>query len=336
MINDFWTFCKEKLYVWAIVISVILSYGLLVGTTVIGVDDESLWDYIEGGSFIDQDRVGEWIAQKIFPGYALLPWWTAVIGLLFLFGGVLLWLYAVDKKLNCNLSKGILTVAGMVFISFPYIAKSYIFYGNMITMGYVLCLTAVASYMAYSMWDTIGIKQIIILIICLWGVFIFDKAYILLFCQCVAFFALMKKYISNEDIKFYKIVKWVLVLCAIIVMAFVFARITIIGIQWYTHHPANNYTASYIQYDFASIKSFIDSLQNFWGAYTRTVAYRVQISFGEKIYIISIGIMLLCTVYGAISKRDFLIIVLGAGNIIITFAMHLVTGNASLPHRSIV
>ncbi len=169
MLSDFYIFCKEKVYTWSIGISIILSYGLLIGTTVIGIDDESLWEYVEGGAFIEQDRVGEWIIQKIFSSYALLPWWTATVGLLFLFGGILLWLYAIDKKLNGNFSKGMLTIAGMIFVSFPYIAKSYVFYGNIITMGYVFCLTAIASYLAYSIWDIIRLKQIIMLLISLGG-----------------------------------------------------------------------------------------------------------------------------------------------------------------------
>ncbi len=163
--------------------------------------------------------------------------------------------------------------------------------------------------------------------------FIFDKAYILLFCQCIAFFVLLKKYFDS-DIKPSRIIKWVLILCAIIFVSFIFAKLTIIGVQSYTKHLANGYTLTYIQYDFTNIKSFIISLKNFLIAYTDTIGNRMKTSFGEKMYIASIGIMLVCTIYASISKKDFFIIILGLGNIIITFGMHIVTGNAWLPQRA--
>lgn len=138
MINDFLKFCKEKIYLWGICLIAILAYGLLFATVAIGIDDESMEIYLWGGELLKQDRVGWIIANKIFPSYTFLPWWTSLLGIIVVIVGMLLWLYGIDRKLNSIFPKGIMTIAGGIGVSFPYIAKFAIFNGNMITMGYVV------------------------------------------------------------------------------------------------------------------------------------------------------------------------------------------------------
>lgn len=332
MEKEFLNFCKEKIYMGGIVLTIVLSYGLLVARVAIGIDDESMDMYLYGGELIRQDRIGWIITNKFFSSYTFLPWFTSLLGIVLFTGGILLWLYGLDKELNSVFSKGVLTVAGMVNISFPYIAKFAIFNGNMIAMGYVMLFTSIALYISYKVWDQTNIRYILTLFFCISGVFLFEKAYIVLFCQGVAFFALMKRCL-DKNIKVSKILKWIFTLCITMGVSFLIAKGIIFMVQRGSNINASDYTSSYIKYDITSLYNLILSIRNFVGEYATAILSKTVQMTGERVYVFSGIVMLILTAINVVNRKDIFIALLGVGNIFLSATVYFVTGNIYLPYR---
>ena len=333
MLKNYSDFCKKRVYMGAIILTIALAYGLLITRVAIGIDDENMNTYLYGGELIRQDRIGWVITNKLFPSYIFLPWFTSLLGIVLFTLGILLWLYGIDRKLSSPFSKGTLTVTGMVSISFPYIAKFAIFNGNMITMGYVMILTSIALYMSYKVWDEVKIRDIVIVLSCISGVFLFEKAYIVLFCQGAAYFVLMKRRFDKK-VTMLKVIKWILLMCFTIAVSFLVSKMIIFIVQSCTGNSAGGYTSNYVKYNLISWHNFILSIRNFIRDYAVLIVSRANQLVGEKIYVFSIVIMLVLLFGVSISKKDIFIVLLGVGNIILSATVFLATGNIYIPFRA--
>lgn len=332
-IADFVNFCKTKVYMHIVGLVIILSYGLLIFNVSIGIDDENM-DYYLSGGLIAQDRIGWTISNQFFPSYQFLPLWTVVVGIVFMTLGVLFWVYGLDKAFNNIFSRGVITALIACFISFPYIAKFAIFNGNMVAMGYVLCLTSIALYASYDLWNGISIKSFIVAVLCLGGVFLFEKAYIIFFCQGIIAFLLLKQSFDRAA-KLLQIIKWGAMLGVSIVISYALAKGLILLAQYHMGILASNYTLNYIKYDLSSVSAFLISIKNFLISYFLILLNNINFYYGEKVYVLSIVVMLVLTSYNSIKKRNFYILFWCVISILLSSSMYFITGNIYMPIRTI-
>lgn len=247
-IYGFLAYCKNKISYAFLIIVFVLSYGILLFNWMIGIDDEKIETYVSF-ELISQDRVGWKIADFLFPGYTFLPVWGVLLGTVIISFGCIVMAFAIEKYWHISLPKILVNIIIAIFISFPHIAKFSIFYGNMLTMGYVICMTSFAIMAASQIYSSgINKKTIVMLLVALIGIFLFEKAYITFFCQGVSAYALICRNRSKKC-SIPSIIKWILKLCIAIALAFLTAKIGIIMIQKWFIIPANRYTDGYFQYD---------------------------------------------------------------------------------------
>lgn len=327
--NRFFIFCREKVSLLGISICVFLSYGLLFKGAV-GIDDEWVELYAKEG-LVGQDRVAQHIINKFFNYSVFLPIWNQLIGLLLILTGILILLYVMEKNIRYTFPRYINTLIISLIISFPYIAKSAIF--GVTSMGFVIFFCSIALYLSYLLLDKICAKYLCTAFFCFLIVFLFEKAYIIFFCQSVAFLILIKCY-EEKDFKIIHLLKWGGCLLAGLMVAFFLSRICISIIQIHMGVSSSGYTSSYIKYDLTNITAFFSSLRKFFMEYIRDIFVKSNLYLGGKIYLYSIILMLGLSVYASWIKRDILNFIFAILNIILSGSVILATGNFEMPIRS--
>lgn len=325
-INNFINFLKNKISFPWICIILFLSYSALVFNFSVGIDDEAMTYYLEEG-IIRYGRIGASIMNQLFPSFAFIPHWTALIGLIFCTIDIILWCYIMDREVG--FSKPIIMFALSTMISFPYIAKFAIFNGNLMTMGYVLFFTVIAFDIACKLFLTTNFKKIFFLVFCLVLVFLFEKAYIIFFCQSIAAVLLFHIRFNKQKRPLQKIFNF----CLILIVAFVFSQIIIKLYQNYKNLSPFNYSDSYIRYNITSIKAFGESILLFAKGCISRIYSSIQNFSGGFIYIISVTIFIVLTIIDSIQKKNIWIVILAFCNIILSASTYIVTGNAWLPER---
>lgn len=110
----------------------------------IGIDDENFDFYFKNNGVVASGRWGSWLLRKLLDTYSYLPVWRDFIGIIVLTiaAVVFLCIYEAlsDKKLDMTIS----TIAVSIIISFPLIAKMFIYIDNSVETALCILFATVA------------------------------------------------------------------------------------------------------------------------------------------------------------------------------------------------
>jgi len=327
-------FQRNKYYWIAVFITSSLAYGFTLTNFSMGVDDESFDRYFMDGSLLAQGRWGAHITKFLVNTYDFLPFWRDFIGVLLIIAGITLWGYVIQKFSSNYFNNTSIIVFSCVAISCPLIADNFIFMMTTIEMGIVLFLVPLSiNYFFEFAINQKSLYQLVISMGVLTYAISFTEAAVVFFLIGLFITCFVTVYFSENKDR-YTTLKTILVLMkgfSVIVAVLVINSIITNILQIIFSVSPSGYTSNYIQYDFGSLRAFIESLLGF-----------LEIFFGFSYigdnlgvymaFLAGVLILLYSTVF-SIMKKKIIYVLLGTGCVLAAFSMYFITGNVHLVDR---
>lgn len=314
---------KSKDLNWIeILLVIVLSYGFIFTNQSIGIDDENFDFYFKNNGLIASGRWGFWLIKKVFDTYSYLPVWRETIALTLLVVAAIVFVCLYEKMSGKILGRTISTLAVCMIISYPIIAKMFIYIDNCVetSLCILLALLAFAAYIS-------PFPK------CKWLHYVTTIAFLIVGCALIentlvyfsieiCFFSL----ISSQKNHLRNI--WIPVgLCA---AAAVITKWIASAVASYTGIGYMDYgTNSYFKWNqITDLHSLYVNICQIYSNFT----YWVETYFSAKVFFFA-GIFWIAVSLCFLFLKKWDKAVLGIGILVSSAAMYLITGNGTLPLR---
>lgn len=346
--SDCYDFIQNNKYYWiAVTFTAVLSYGFTLTNYSVGVDDESIRGYMDGG-LLSQGRFGaSHFLRLIFDAFEFLPFWFDFLGVTVLVIANILWSIFFVRMSHGKLNKNYTIVFSCILISFPVIAHLFMFMGNAYSIGFTFLLTG-ASLLLFSSW--LGSDRddenchfitsfcrvtaaVIILAISIgvleWSAIIFLTG---------MFSGLLFEYVSNDKrIRFGALSFYLVKIVTVLALAVIFNRALGVLYQHINSIVESGYTSSFVLW---KVDTFIYQIPQFlkdiYSAFFSDFVEGKPVALWLTVFIYSIIYDFLIAVFFSIKHKTVtpvLIVFLLIGS---AFSLNIITGNPWLELRTYI
>lgn len=327
---------RDKFFWISYIITILACFGFTLTNFSVGIDDEIVSEYINGGSLIMQGRPGEPLLSHIFNVYEFLPFWHDFIAILIITLSILFWIFLFENASDNNFDNKHASIFACIAVSFPIIAKSFIF--TISTIGFGLCflLSGITLiFFNYAVFETKNNKirnYSLAFIFSLFALLIGENSAVIL---VIGFFMILLLQSDKSEnhkclIEYFIIfVKFVFMIILSLIIRKIIA-ISMINIYNYTKF---DYTSSFIMHDFQNLALSIVKA-------TKSIIFKFFINKTTDINIIMYRISAIAICLFMISrfvkKRNIYLLLFGVGLILSPLALCFISGNTSLPDRTLI
>ena len=315
---------KAKELNWIIMILVIvLSYGFLLTNQSIGTDDENFDFYFKNNGIVASGRWGSWLLGTFLDTYSYLPVWRDMIAIVVLIVAVIIFLCICENVRNEKLDAIGSVIVCSVIITYPIIAKMFIYIDNSLETS--LCIMF-ATLAAYSLMAAKNVPKrsgyMAMLVFLILGCSLIENT-LIYFCIEICFFSLLQ---ADKDNFFWDIV---IPVCACVA--------AMAAVKFLGHVIADALGIIYSDYGMGSYYKWdtIKSMGDLREAFTLTISnfnYWFTKYFSVKLFAISGFFWIVTAVYSCF-KKHILKAVYAIGIIFASFAMYFITACGNLPLR---
>lgn len=120
-------FLKNKIFIIAIILITVLSFGFTITNSSVGMDDTAFDKYYQGKEMLAIGRWGSYLVYQILNITEFIPFWIDFIASSIIMLTAVLWCIFLKKNLKDQLPLGAYVAFVTVFISFPIINEIFIF-----------------------------------------------------------------------------------------------------------------------------------------------------------------------------------------------------------------
>lgn len=120
-------FLKNKIFIIAIILITVLSFGFTITNSSVGMDDTAFDRYYQGKEMLAIGRWGSYLVYQILNITEFIPFWIDFIASSIIMLTAVLWCIFLKKNLKDKLPLGAYIAFATVFISFPIINEIFIF-----------------------------------------------------------------------------------------------------------------------------------------------------------------------------------------------------------------
>lgn len=317
---------KTKELNWIVIaFIVILSYGFLLCNQSIGVDDENFDFYFKNNAIVASGRWGSWLLGKILNTYSYLPVWRDIIAIAVLICASIIFLCICEDVRKEKLDAAASVMIGGVIITYPIIAKMFIYISNSLETSLCILFATLAVY------EVLNAKRseksgkwgyLIALFFLVLGCSLIENTLVYV-CIEVCLFSFLQ---ADKDNLFKDIIVPVLLCAAVAVVT------KLLG-----HAIANALGTYYSDYGMGSyfrwneIES-MDDLQKAFNAITTNFMYWLEKYFSVKLFAVSVFFWI-GTAICSLVKKHVLKAVYAIGIIIASFAMYIISACGDMPLR---
>ena len=156
-------FCENKIFVIAIILVTILSFGFTITNSSVGMDDTAFDRYYAGKEMLAIGRWGAYILYQILNITEFIPFWLDFIAASVIMFTSVLWCLFLKKNLKEKLPIGAYIIFASVFISFPIINEIFIFENCNIAVMLGTFLASLGVMLFYENYNNIHKKSIYVL-----------------------------------------------------------------------------------------------------------------------------------------------------------------------------
>ncbi len=326
----------SKYYYLCISFVVILCYGFTLTNFSMGIDDEAFKAYFENNSLLYQGRWGYVILKRIFNSYEFLPLWRDLIAICLIVAGLTMFNFILKTYTNNLWNNTLSIIFTCISISFPYIASMFVFMMTTIETGMVYLLVSFSLHF-YFCWH-FKKKHWINLIYSIGTLTFaisFSETSPVIFLLIFFITCFLRTLITNEESKLTKVLLSILKIFILIFISIVFWEIVKIILQKILNVPNSSYVNNYITYNFSGVVPFLNSLKHFIVTQFNTIIAGFKLDYATKTVSLSIFVTLISIIFLAIKNKKISIFIYGICILISAFALSIVTGNPSLPHRAL-
>ncbi len=326
----------KKHYYLCTVLVAILCYGFMLTNFSMGIDDEAFNQYFENKALLAQGRWGFIILKKIFNSYEFLPLWRDFIAICLVIAGLTMFNFILKKHTDNLWNDTLSTIFTSISISFPYIASLFVFMMTTIETGMVYLLVAFSLHF-YFLWHFKKKHWINLIysIVTLTFAISFSETSPVIFLLIFFIICLLRTLTTNEESKLTKVLLLIVKTIVLIFISIIFWEIVKIILQKILNIPNSSYVNAYVTYDFSGIIPFLKSFKHFTVTQFNTILAGLKLDYATKIVSLSIFVTLISIIFLAIKNKKISIFIYGICVLISAFALSIVTGNPSLPHRTL-
>ena len=138
---------KNKIYLTALLITTICSYGFAITHPSIGIDDTAMELYLEEGLNVEVGRWVLYILNKFLNLSKFSPFITELLGAAFLMAAAILFCVLLNRIMGKRLGTAAYIIFSCLFVSNPIISFDFIYYlHNGVGMGYIFTALALLFY----------------------------------------------------------------------------------------------------------------------------------------------------------------------------------------------
>lgn len=315
---------KSKEINWIIIMFVIiLSYGFLLTNQSIGIDDENFDFYFKNNAIVASGRWGSWLLGKFFNTYSYLPVWRDMLAIAVLVAASIIFLCICENVGKDKLSAKISVIVSSMIISYPIIAKMFIYIDNSLETSLCILFSTLAVYMVSeaklsAKWE-LYIPALLFLIV---GSSLIENT-LVYFCIeiCLVSFLQTDKDSIVKDI----ILPVFLCLIAVIVTKLLGRIIAGVLGTYYSDYG----TGSYFRWN--QIRN-LDDLKNAFIEIEANFMYWCNKYFSVKLFVVS-AFYWIGAAIGHLCKKNVLKAIYAIGIIVSSFAMYIVSACGNLPLR---
>ena len=156
-------FLDNKLFIIAVILITVLSYGFTITNLSIGMDDTAFDVYYKNKEMLAIGRWGAYIVYNILNVTEFIPFWIDFMASCMIVLTAVLWCIFLKKNLKEKLPLGTYIIFATVFISYPIINESYIFENSSLAVMIGTFLASLGVMLFYENYNNIHKKSIYVL-----------------------------------------------------------------------------------------------------------------------------------------------------------------------------
>lgn len=307
---------------WMIVLVVVLSYGFLLTNQSIGIDDENFDFYFKNNGIVAAGRWGSWLLYKIFNTYDYFPVWRDFIAILILTGAAIIFICIYESVSQIVLDKFISTTGVALIISYPIIAKMFVYIDNSVETAFCIFFGTFSYYIYISEIRNSYIRYISVVMSLVLGIALIENTAVY-FCIEVCLFGFLNKTEKKISTLIFKPAG---ILCLSVLISKVFGRL----IAEYLGVVYSDYgSISYMKW--GDVNGLEDIMLHFKGL-VGNFNYYMQKYFSIKIFFAALLFWIAVGIYQLVRKefiKSILAFGIGAGS----FSMFFISLNENMPLR---
>lgn len=328
-------FLNKSYYLWTVFVA-ILCYGFTLTNFSMGIDDEAFNNYFENNALLSQGRWGYLIMKKLLNSYEFLPFWRDFIAICLVIFGLTLFNLIFIKYSDGLWNNTLSIIFTCIAVSFPYIASLFIFMMTTVETGLVYVLVAFSVYF-YFYWSFLG-KHWVNLI---YSVFIL--AFAIAFSETapvvfllIFFITYFLRVVVNKDTKLSVFFLSILKTVAMILTSIALWKVGGNFFQRILHVGKASYVNNYICYDFSGFVPLLRSAKRSVLMQYQLILTGIRADYATKIVLMMTCVALMSITILAIKNKKINIVLYGLCIVVTPFALPIITGNPSLPHRVLI
>lgn len=120
-------FCKNKIFIIAIILVTILSFGFTITNSSIGMDETAFYRYYQDKEMLESGRWGSYLIYRILNLTEFVPFWIEFVVAFIIMSTAILWCIFLKKNLKEKIPLGGYIAFATICISFPIINESCLF-----------------------------------------------------------------------------------------------------------------------------------------------------------------------------------------------------------------
>ncbi len=328
---------KKFDYFWFLfLLTIFVCFIYFLANPVIGIDDEYMYIYSRGITYLNENRLGKFIINFLF-SYDFNPVANDVICLACMILSVLLTVFILNKYTK-EFSKPQSLIFSIIAISFPFIAFNVIFLISSIdiTLSYLLCCFASYLFLKYFLEDKKKIYLLYILLLLIFSISMYETG-IFYFVIVTSFVIFYKSVFENYETKNIKSsLKKLLYVIAFCILSLLIYEIIFSAVISCIPKVVINRVGKYLYYDFSGFSEFFSSLITNIKYFIERYISNLQNNFGCKMVLFSCSILTLIGIYYSIKNKNVIIFLTNIIIILTPLTFFLLTGFYIMPYRTFI
>lgn len=156
-------FVENKIFVIAIILVTILSFGFTITNSSVGMDETAFGRYYQDKEMLESGRWGSYLLYSAFDIVEYLPFWIDFIVSFLMALEAMIWCIFLKKNLKEKLPLGAYITFSVVFISFPLTNEWFIFSNSSLAVMLGTFLASLGIMVFYENYNNIHKKSIYVL-----------------------------------------------------------------------------------------------------------------------------------------------------------------------------
>lgn len=310
-------FFNNKIFIWAIIIVFILSFGFTITNSSIGVDDTAFDRYYEEKEMLSIGRWGAYIIYQVLNITEFTPFWSDLIAGMLIIFTALLWCIFLKRHLKEKMPSGAYIIFASIYISFPIINEIFIYQNCNIAVMLGSFLASLGIMLSYENYQYIHKKSIYIacILILTFGISMYEAcSQIILLSVFITAFIMLYQEQGKDKIK--KVFKYLL-MSFIITFVSVILNSIIVQIIYLFGIPVSEAAEKEINWGSYGI---IESIQKLV-YYINEATVKNMEYLPVAIFNIAVIIGFVISIIQAYKKQDVMILLIYIGMVISNFAI---------------